>query len=134
MQYNMLLPMGLYAEQFAASGGNGDWKTMDEDLGNYYFRIYLQLRKDAAPQIVSEKLSKLYLEKRKADIDAKNNFFYSSVSPLTSFDRRGWQRQRTANSKNISHRSYSYFMHCLHQLCESFDSPFYAPVKRSKHA
>ena len=75
MQYNMLLPMGLYAEQFAASGGNGDWKTMDEDLGNYYFRIYFQLRKDAAPQIVSKKLSKLYLDKRKADVDAKNNFF-----------------------------------------------------------
>jgi len=75
MQYNMLLPMGLYAEQFAASGGNGDWKTMDEDLGNYYFRIYLQLRKDASPQIVSQKLSKLYLDKRKADVDAKNNFF-----------------------------------------------------------
>jgi len=75
MQYNMLLPMGLYAEQFAASGGNGDWKTMDEDLGNYYFSIYLQLRKDASPKIVSQKISKIYLEKRKADIDAQNNFF-----------------------------------------------------------
>jgi putative ABC transport system permease protein len=75
MQYNMLLPMSLYAEQFAASGGNGDWKTMDEDLGNYYFRIYLQLRKDASPQTVSNKISRLYLDKRKTDIDAKNNFF-----------------------------------------------------------
>jgi len=82
MQYNMLLPMGLYAEQFAASGGNGDWKTMDEDLGNYYFRIYLQLRKDATPEIVSKKISQLYLDKRKADIDAKNNFF--SLQSLSS--------------------------------------------------
>jgi len=83
MQYNMLLPMGLYAEQFAASGGNGDWKTMDEDLGNYYFRIYLQLRKEAAPEIVSKKLSKLYLDKRKGDIDAKNDFFtLQSLSSL----------------------------------------------------
>src|SRR4029078_8787560 len=83
MKYNMLLPMGLYAEQFAASGGNGDWKTMDEDLGNYYFRIYLQLRKDAAPEIVSKKLSKLYLDKRKGDIDAKNDFFtLQSLSSL----------------------------------------------------
>jgi len=83
MQYNMLLPMGLYAERFAASGGNGDWKTMDEDLGNYYFRIYLQLRKEAAPEIVSKKLSKLYLDKRKGDIDAKNDFFtLQSLSSL----------------------------------------------------
>src|SRR4029078_7860794 len=74
---------GLYAEQFAASGGNGDWKTMDEDLGNYYFRIYLQLRKEAAPEIVSKKLSKLYLDKRKGDIDAKNNAFtLQSLSSL----------------------------------------------------
>jgi len=72
MQYDMLLPMSLYAGQF---GGNGDWKTIDEDLGNYYFRIYLQLRKDADPQIVSKKISKLYLDKRKADVDVKNNFF-----------------------------------------------------------
>lgn len=75
MQYNMLLPMSLYAEQFAASGGNGNWKTMDEDLGNYYFRIYLQLQKNAAPGIVSKKISKIYLNKRQADVDAKNNFF-----------------------------------------------------------
>ena len=44
MQYNMLLPMGLYAEQFTASGGNGEWKTMDEDLGNYYFNTYIQVQ------------------------------------------------------------------------------------------
>ena len=75
VQYNMLLPMTLYAEQFAASGGNGDWKTMDEDLGNYYFHIYLQLRKDATPEAVSKKISTIYLDKRKADVDAKNNFF-----------------------------------------------------------
>ena len=82
MQYNMLLPMGLYAEQFAASGGNGNWKTMDEDLGNYYFRIYLELRKGASPQTVSNKISRIYLDKRKADVDAKNNFF--SLQSLSS--------------------------------------------------
>jgi len=75
MQYNMLLPMTLYAEQFAASGGNGDWKTMDEDLGNYYFHIYLQLRKDASPEIVAKKVSRLYLDKRKGEIAVQNNFF-----------------------------------------------------------
>ena len=72
MQYNMLLPMSLYAQQF---GGNGEWKTIDEDLGNYYFRIYLQLRKDASPQIVSQKISKLYLDKRKGDANVSGDFF-----------------------------------------------------------
>src|SRR5262249_21658814 len=75
MQYNILLPMDMYAEEFAASGGNGNWKTMDEDLGNYYFRIYLQLQNGANAQKVAKKISQLYIDKRKGDEDAKNNFF-----------------------------------------------------------
>ena len=82
MQYNMLLPMGLYAEQFAASGGNGDWKTMDEDLGNYSFRFYLQLGNGADPNMVAKKISKIYLDKRKADASVKGNFF--SLQSLSS--------------------------------------------------
>ena len=73
--YNMLLPMSWYAREFASSGGNGDWKTMDEDLGNYYFHIYLHLKKGTSPATVAKKISKLYIDKRKNDNDAKNNFF-----------------------------------------------------------
>jgi putative ABC transport system permease protein len=74
-RYNMLLPMSWYAKDFASSGGNGDWKTMDEDLGNYYFHIYLHLKKGASPVAVAKKISQLYIDKRKNDNDAKNNFF-----------------------------------------------------------
>jgi putative ABC transport system permease protein len=74
-RYNMLLPMSWYAREFASSGGNGDWKTMDEDLGNYYFHIYLHVKKGASPETVARKISQLYIEKRKNDNDAKNNFF-----------------------------------------------------------
>jgi putative ABC transport system permease protein len=74
-RYNMLLPMSWYAREFASSGGNGDWKTMDEDLGNYYFHIYLQLQEGASPVTVAKKISRLYVDKRKNDNDAKNNFF-----------------------------------------------------------
>jgi len=75
LHYNMLLSMGWYTKEFAASGGNGDWKTMDEDLGNYYFSIYLQLGKDVSSETVAKKISQLYIDKRKGDADAKNNFF-----------------------------------------------------------
>jgi putative ABC transport system permease protein len=74
-RYNMLLPMEWYAKEFAASGGNGDWKTMDEDLGNYYFHIYLQLKKGTSAEPVAKKISQLYLDKRRNDNDTKNNFF-----------------------------------------------------------
>jgi hypothetical protein len=66
-----------------------------------------------------KKLSRLYLDKRKADLDAKNDCF--TFNPfLTSPGRRRWQQQCIANSENISHGSDSYFMYCMHQLCKSF--------------
>lgn len=42
ISYNMIFPMDLYAKRFT---GNGDWKTIDEDLGNFFYRIFLQLKR-----------------------------------------------------------------------------------------
>jgi putative ABC transport system permease protein len=78
ISYSMLLPMSLYAEQFAASGGNGNWKTMDEDLGNFYHRIYIQLHKNASAEAVAKKITQLYRDK-KGD-DGKDDFF--TLQPL----------------------------------------------------
>ena len=65
LQYNMLLPMGLYAEQFEASGGNGTWKTMDEDLGNYYFNTYIQIQNGTDAGKVAQKITQAYIDKKK---------------------------------------------------------------------
>jgi len=73
--YDMLFPMSLFARNF---GGNGDWKTIDEDLGNYQYNIYLQLQKTASPAIVAKKITRLYIDKKGAD--AKDNSF--SLQPL----------------------------------------------------
>jgi ABC-type antimicrobial peptide transport system permease subunit len=35
--------MAFYAQQFAEGGGNGDWKTIDTDLGNYAFTTFVKL-------------------------------------------------------------------------------------------
>src|SRR5580658_8648477 len=42
--YEALFPMDYFARQFTQRGGNGDWKTIDEDLGDYQFAIYVRLR------------------------------------------------------------------------------------------
>jgi putative ABC transport system permease protein len=78
--YNVLLSMTLYAEEFKASGGNGNWKTMDEDLGNYYFNTYLQIQKGASAEGIAKKLTKIYQDKRKDETTVKNNFF--ALQPL----------------------------------------------------
>lgn len=54
IRYDMLFPMSLYAKIFP---GNGDWKTIDEDLGNFNYTTYLQLQPQATPEAVAKKLA-----------------------------------------------------------------------------
>ncbi len=72
-QYNMLFPMSLFAKNFR---GNGSWKTIDEDLGNYQYKIYLQLRQNASIQTVSRKLSEIFNKNK----NSSDNLF--TLQPL----------------------------------------------------
>ncbi|MES2849636.1 MAG: ABC transporter permease [Bacteroidota bacterium] len=69
LQYNMLLPWALTADYFQKSGGNGDWKTLDEDLGGFSYQIYLQLQTGASPQVVEKKITSLYRDKKGNDTE-----------------------------------------------------------------
>lgn len=57
LQGDMIFPMSLNAERFT---GNGEWKTIDEDLGNYFYHIYFQLKEGADPSVAAAKLSRVY--------------------------------------------------------------------------
>ncbi len=80
LQFKILFPMALDADYFEKSGGNGNWKTIDEDLGSFSFQTYLQLQQGASPQTVAEKITKIFRDKKGSD--AKNDFF--ALQPLTS--------------------------------------------------
>ena len=75
IHYDMLFPMSLYAKNF---GGNGQWKTIDEDLGNFYFTIFLQAQKNASPEVISKKLTQIYLTKK----GETNGSTFFSMQPL----------------------------------------------------
>ncbi len=64
IQYNMFLPMSLCAELFAASGGNGGWKTMDEDLGSFAFKTFVLLQTNADAGKTAHKLAEMYHAKK----------------------------------------------------------------------
>lgn len=64
ISYSMLFPMENYAKKFT---GNGNWKTIDEDLGNYAYEIYLQLNDGASVKIVEKKITQLFNEKHPGD-------------------------------------------------------------------
>ena len=47
IRYDAIFPMGFYAQQFTESGGNGDWETIDTDLGDFSFTTFVKLQKAA---------------------------------------------------------------------------------------
>jgi len=77
IRFDMIFPMDLYAHTF---GGNGPWKTIDEDLGNFGFDVYLQLKPIASPAAVEQKLTAIYRDKKGPT--GKTNFF--TLQPLLS--------------------------------------------------
>ena len=77
MKFDILFPMDQFAHHFR---GNGDWKTIDEDLGNFAYSIYLQLKPAAAPAAVEKKLTDIFRDKKGPD--AKTDFF--TLQPLRS--------------------------------------------------
>lgn len=72
--YEALFPMDYYARQFTLNGGNGDWKTIDEDLGDYQFVIYVRLRDDASVAAVAGKITQAYWQHRPGE-DPKGAYF-----------------------------------------------------------
>ena len=70
VRYDALFPMGILAQQFTAGGGNGDWKTIDEDLGDFSFTTFVKLQPNASPQRTGKALSDAYKKARNGESDA----------------------------------------------------------------
>ncbi len=71
LRFDALFPMSLYAKRFTEWGGNGDWKTIDDDLGNYGFDTYVKLQPNTSPAAIGNTLSKMYKDARNGDSQSK---------------------------------------------------------------
>src|SRR5690606_19687865 len=60
IKFDILLPIAYHAQQFTANGGNGEWKTIDEDLGNFSFDIFIKLQPNADRKIVEQGITDAY--------------------------------------------------------------------------
>jgi putative ABC transport system permease protein len=76
IQYDILFPMSLYAHNF---GGNGAWKTIDTDLGNFPYETFLELTPATSPAKVETEVTKIYREQKE---DPKGPSF--TLQPLTT--------------------------------------------------
>lgn len=62
VKYEAFFPMSLYARSFQ---GNGEWKTMEEDWGNFLFQTYVRLTPGTNADLVARTLTAIETEKRK---------------------------------------------------------------------
>jgi ABC-type antimicrobial peptide transport system permease subunit len=71
LRFDALFPMSLYAKMFTAWGGNGNWKTIDEDLGNYAYDTYVKLQPNTDFTTIESALTKAYKDARNGDSQTK---------------------------------------------------------------
>ncbi len=67
LAFDAILPMAYYAQQFTARGGNGQWKSIDVDMGNYAFNTYVRLTDGANAEAVGKKFTRLYTDARNGE-------------------------------------------------------------------
>jgi putative ABC transport system permease protein len=80
IKYDAIVPMAVLAAEFTANGGNGDWKTIDEDLGDYSFTTYVKLHANASPLKTGQEFSAAYKKARNGDSDA--SFHLQSLASI----------------------------------------------------
>ncbi len=67
IRYDAIFPMSLLAKNFTENGGNGAWKTIDEDLGDFTFTTYVKMRPGADAAKVGQALSAMYKQARNGE-------------------------------------------------------------------
>ena len=70
LHYDAILPMGHYAMDFTASGGNGDWKTIDVDMGNFAFNTFVRVQPDANIAKTGQAFTAAYKKARNGESNA----------------------------------------------------------------
>ncbi len=67
LRFDALFPMSRYAKMFTDWGGNYDWKTIDEDLGNYAFHTFVKLQPGTDAAAIGNALSQKYKDVRNGE-------------------------------------------------------------------
>ncbi|SEL53656.1 ABC transporter permease [Parapedobacter koreensis] len=67
IQFDVVAPLGYHAQRFTKWGGNGQWKTIDEDLGNYSFQTYIKAQPNNDPLAIGKSITASYTEARNGE-------------------------------------------------------------------
>lgn len=80
LKFDALFPMSVYGRQFTESGGNGDWKTIDTDVGDFSFTTFVKLRKGASVEGVERGLTAAY--QKAHDTEMKTSFQLENLGDI----------------------------------------------------
>lgn len=69
IKYDAIFSTGFYGQLFTETGGNGNWKTIDEDMGNFSFDTYVKLKPNSNPVKIGQAFSAAYKKARNGDSD-----------------------------------------------------------------
>lgn len=86
LQYQVLMPMDVVKEEF---GGNGEWKTIDEDWGNYYYETFFLVHSAAATGTVAEKLTQIHRKNQPNEFTAKLNYLMQPLPRIHLYKADG---------------------------------------------
>jgi len=80
IHFDAFFPMGFYGQLFTANGGNGNWATIDSDLGNYEFQAYVKLHHGAHPVIVGAAFTEQY--EKALHSESEDQFHLQSLTDI----------------------------------------------------
>ncbi|TSJ43581.1 FtsX-like permease family protein [Mucilaginibacter corticis] len=76
---NMILSLDNIRKNF---GGNGSWKTIDEDWGNYNFTTFLQLKPGTNTKVLADNLASIMIKSNPAAKKGEASFILQPLSML----------------------------------------------------
>ena len=86
LRYEVLMPMAVVKEEFQ---GNGEWKTIDEDWGNYNYDIFFRLKTSADPKAAATKLTQLHRKAQPNEFTKSMNYLLQPMSRLHLYQADG---------------------------------------------
>jgi putative ABC transport system permease protein len=70
-------------------GGNGNWKTLDEDWGDYYYQTFLQLRPGVSAQTVADKLTAIHWKNQEGASDSGLKYLMQPLQEIHLYHADG---------------------------------------------
>ena len=86
LRYEVLVSFEVAKKQF---GGNGAWKTVDEDWGNYNYTTFFKLKNATSAQNVAKKITKIHQTNQKNEFTATMNYLLQSIGTIHLYKADG---------------------------------------------